>query len=203
MILYRDQFDLDDCFRLLLGGSVFHGGDPAVAGNWELPAEFFEKYWFLTIDYNLRRNTNEWRKKQGLKELQSNIALHNDASYASVSSNSVTSSPPPFQYTPQQQAMPPPQNPSTQQDIGYNNLPNYFGMHMNIDPQQSQSLPQQQVHPSLMPVQLTNGYRMISPNNDNSNVNPRPPNQANPLQQESFLGSKNYSEYPPAKKRYS
>jgi hypothetical protein len=69
MILFRDQFDLDDCFRCLLSGSVFHGGDPAIAGNWQLPAEFFEKYWFLTIDYNLRRCTNEWRKKQGLKEL--------------------------------------------------------------------------------------------------------------------------------------
>ncbi|KAI9266115.1 hypothetical protein BY458DRAFT_587307, partial [Sporodiniella umbellata] len=70
MILFRDQFDLDDCFRCLLSGSVFHGGDPAVAGNWQLPAEFFEKYWFLTIDYNLRRYTNEWRKKQGLEEIQ-------------------------------------------------------------------------------------------------------------------------------------
>ncbi|KAG1174849.1 hypothetical protein G6F70_004511 [Rhizopus microsporus] len=70
MILFRDLFDLDDCFRCLLSGSVFHGGDPAVAGNWQLPAEFFEKYWFLTIDYNLRRYTNEWRKKQGLEEIQ-------------------------------------------------------------------------------------------------------------------------------------
>ena len=70
MILYRDQFDLDDCFRCLLSGSVFHGGDPGVAGNWQLPAEFFEKYWFLTIDYNLRRCTNEWRKLQGLKEIK-------------------------------------------------------------------------------------------------------------------------------------
>ncbi|KAG1640701.1 hypothetical protein G6F44_006566 [Rhizopus delemar] len=70
MILFRDLFDLDDCFRCLLSGSVFHGGDPAVAGNWQLPVEFFEKYWFLTIDYNLRRYTNEWRKKQGLEEIQ-------------------------------------------------------------------------------------------------------------------------------------
>ncbi|KAG1443604.1 hypothetical protein G6F56_010613 [Rhizopus delemar] len=71
MILFRDLFDLDDCFRCLLDGSVFHGGDPAIAGNWQIPAEFFEKYWFLTIDYDLRRYTNKWRKKQGLEEIHS------------------------------------------------------------------------------------------------------------------------------------
>lgn len=70
MILFRDQFDLDDCFRCLLRGSVFHGGDPAVAGNWELPKEFFEKFWFLTIDFSLQRTTNRWRRMQGLKELE-------------------------------------------------------------------------------------------------------------------------------------
>ncbi|KAF7728179.1 hypothetical protein EC973_006573 [Apophysomyces ossiformis] len=70
MILFRDQFDLDDCFRCLLAGSVFHGGDPAIAGNWQLPPEFFEKYWFLTIDYDLRRTTNRWRRMQGLEDLK-------------------------------------------------------------------------------------------------------------------------------------
>jgi hypothetical protein len=69
MILFRDQFDLDDCFRCLLAHSVFHGGDPAIAANWQLPPEFFEKYWFLTIDYDLRRTTNHWRRLQGLSEL--------------------------------------------------------------------------------------------------------------------------------------
>lgn len=69
MILFRDQFDLDDCFRCLLGHSVFHGGDPAIAANWQLPPEFFEKYWFLTIDYDLRRTTNKWRRLQGLNDL--------------------------------------------------------------------------------------------------------------------------------------
>ncbi|KAI8890509.1 hypothetical protein K501DRAFT_206498 [Backusella circina FSU 941] len=87
MILFRDQFDLDDCFRCLLSGSVFHGGDPAIAGNWQLPAEFFEKYWYLTIDYNLRRCTNEWRKKQGLKELAvvPNESLPQNLSYDELS----------------------------------------------------------------------------------------------------------------------
>lgn len=69
MILFRDQFDLDDCFRCLLAHSVFHGGDPAIAANWQLPPEFFEKFWFLTIDYDLRRTTNRWRRLQGLNEL--------------------------------------------------------------------------------------------------------------------------------------
>ncbi|KAG1146061.1 hypothetical protein G6F37_005048 [Rhizopus arrhizus] len=72
MILFRDQFDLDDCFRCLLSGSLFHGGDPAVASNWQLPAEFFEKYWFLTIDYDLRRTTNRWRRLQGLEDIDFN-----------------------------------------------------------------------------------------------------------------------------------
>ncbi|RCI05333.1 hypothetical protein CU098_013551, partial [Rhizopus stolonifer] len=44
-----------------------------------LPAEFFEKFWFLTIDYNLRRCTNEWRKKQGLKEIKSSIPSLNES----------------------------------------------------------------------------------------------------------------------------
>ncbi|KAL0092962.1 hypothetical protein J3Q64DRAFT_1654658 [Phycomyces blakesleeanus] len=70
MILFQHQFDLDDCFRCLLGSSVFHGNDPAVAGNWELPQEFFEKFWFLTIDYDLRRTTNRWRRLQGLQDLK-------------------------------------------------------------------------------------------------------------------------------------
>ncbi|KAG0745525.1 hypothetical protein G6F57_001581 [Rhizopus arrhizus] len=111
MILFRDLFDLDDCFRCLLSGSVFHGGDPAVAGNWQLPAEFFEKYWFLTIDYNLRRYTNEWRKKQGLEEIQlptastdipphdqqpemSQIQLANGLSMMGISSNHTMPPPP-------------------------------------------------------------------------------------------------------------
>ncbi|KAI8089968.1 uncharacterized protein BX664DRAFT_334333 [Halteromyces radiatus] len=73
MILFREQFDLDDCFKCLLSGSVFHGGDPAIAANWQLPKVFFEKYWFLTIDYTLRRTTNRWRRLQGLNDLESDL----------------------------------------------------------------------------------------------------------------------------------
>lgn len=70
MILFRDLFDLDDCFRCLIGNSIFHGGDPAIAANWELPPEFFDKFWFLTIDFSLQRLTNKWRRMQGLNELK-------------------------------------------------------------------------------------------------------------------------------------
>lgn len=70
MILFRDMFDLEDCLRCLIGNSIFHGGDPAVAANWELPAEFFEKFWFLTIDFSLQRTTNHWRRMQGKNELE-------------------------------------------------------------------------------------------------------------------------------------
>ncbi|KAI8374559.1 uncharacterized protein BYT42DRAFT_576740 [Radiomyces spectabilis] len=114
MILFRDLFDLDDCFRCLLGNSVFHGGDPAIAANWQLPLEFFEKFWFLTIDYDLRRTTNKWRRLQGLndidpfkqqKQMDSQPAQNTDSQQhpsASPSNeperrNSLYSSPPPLQ----------------------------------------------------------------------------------------------------------
>ncbi|KAH8548591.1 hypothetical protein BGW37DRAFT_430467 [Umbelopsis sp. PMI_123] len=68
MIIFRDQFDLDDCFNMLITRAVFHGGDPGDASTWELPADFFEKYWYLTINYDLKR-TNRWRRLQGMNEL--------------------------------------------------------------------------------------------------------------------------------------
>ncbi|SAL98156.1 hypothetical protein [Absidia glauca] len=73
MILFREQFDLDDVFKCLLSLSVFHGGDPSEAGNWQLPKVFFEKYWFLTIDYTLQRTTNRWRRLQGLNDLENDL----------------------------------------------------------------------------------------------------------------------------------
>ncbi|ORZ22664.1 hypothetical protein BCR42DRAFT_406727 [Absidia repens] len=62
MILFRDQFDLEDCLRLLINEAVFHGGNPSVAANWELPAIFFEKYWYLTTDYTMERTSQRWRQ---------------------------------------------------------------------------------------------------------------------------------------------
>ncbi|ORZ17199.1 hypothetical protein BCR42DRAFT_491104 [Absidia repens] len=84
MILFRDQFDLDDCFKCLLSASVFHGGDPAAAENWQLPKVFFEKFWFLTIDYTLRRTTNRWRRLQGLNELENDLATMGNDSHMAV-----------------------------------------------------------------------------------------------------------------------
>lgn len=74
MIIFRDQFDLDECFALLLRGAVCHGGDPTKAESWELPAEFFKRYWFLTIDYDISR-TNKWRRLQGLQDIQPTISV--------------------------------------------------------------------------------------------------------------------------------
>jgi hypothetical protein len=54
MIIYRDCFDMDACFNLLVTQAQFRGGNPSDPYNWELPAEFFEKYWFLTIKYVLK-----------------------------------------------------------------------------------------------------------------------------------------------------
>ncbi|ORZ21609.1 hypothetical protein BCR42DRAFT_407924 [Absidia repens] len=62
MIIFRDQFDLDDCLRLLANEAYFHGGDITLAGNWELPISFFEKYWFLTIDYTQERISKRWKQ---------------------------------------------------------------------------------------------------------------------------------------------
>lgn len=80
MILFRDLFDLDECFQCLIGNSVFHGGDPAVAANWQLPPEFFDKFWFLTIDFSLQRTTNRWRRMQGLSEIKENNSQGNTTS---------------------------------------------------------------------------------------------------------------------------
>jgi hypothetical protein len=185
MIIFRDQFDLDDCFRLLLGGSVFHGGDPAVAGSWELCPEFFEKYWFLTIDYNLRRYTNEWRKRQGLQELKSNVHFNpNDKYYHTVSSTPLSESPPWLQ----QNEKP------VHNNINLSDYPRVTPIAPKTKPQQPQ---QQQRHPDFVPVHLTNGYRAVQPNIKHSNSTTTTSTQPmSPLQQqatESFLGSKNYS----------
>lgn len=72
MILFRGLFDLDECFRCIISDSTFHGGDPADPSNWQLPCEFFQKFWFLTTDYTLQRITNKWRKIQGLQSLPLN-----------------------------------------------------------------------------------------------------------------------------------
>jgi hypothetical protein len=69
MILFRDRFDLDECFRCLLSGAGFLGGDPTLSGNWRVSDEFFDKFWFLTIDYN-RRDRSREPAIQGLEKIQ-------------------------------------------------------------------------------------------------------------------------------------
>ncbi|KAI9273492.1 hypothetical protein EDC94DRAFT_554285 [Helicostylum pulchrum] len=136
MILYRDQFDLDDCFRCLLSGSVFHGGDPAISGNWQLPAEFFEKFWFLTIDYNLRRYTNQWRKLQGLQEIkQDQIPCEN---------------PKPSQTN----------NQPMQGGLSYEDLSGYLGVQLTPNSKNTQQQQQQQ-GAEVTPIQLMNGYGVL------------------------------------------
>ncbi|KAG2220056.1 hypothetical protein INT45_007300 [Circinella minor] len=68
MIIFRDQMDYDRCFTMLLNGAVYHGGDPTMSESWELPPEFFSEFWFLTIDYDIRK-TNKWRRVKGLPEI--------------------------------------------------------------------------------------------------------------------------------------
>ncbi|KAK4511791.1 uncharacterized protein ATC70_003790 [Mucor velutinosus] len=207
MILYRDQFDLDDCFRCLLSGSVFHGGDPAVAGNWQLPEEFFKKYWFLTIDYNLRRYTNEWRKKQGLKEINGNLPTLEESPQQQPQSSSVNTSassqftppvlpphtgssphiqssmyaqPPALQHVPQ---------PMDRRSLTYDDLSSYLGMQL----ESSRTTPATNTSTAttttssinLTPVQLTNGYGNMM----GSTSQPRPKPQS---AWESLIGSRNY-----------
>ena len=130
MILFRDQFSLDDCFRCLLGGSVFHGGDPAIAGNWELPAEFFEKYWFLTIDFSLQRTTNRWRRMQGLEEVHpfaDQTELTTETPTGAQDSSQITT----VAHNPSQPSLEP--TPRSQPQITIDDLSSFFGIELNRD----------------------------------------------------------------------
>jgi hypothetical protein len=191
MILYRDQFDLDDCFRCLLGGSVFHGGDPAIAGNWQLPAEFFEKYWFLTIDYDIRRYTNEWRKKQGLTEIKSEIPSINEEEKSNTNP------------TPQQRPVyvnnPPPPSSIPQQtvNLSYDDLSGYLGVRLNKHQSPQPPQPPQQPTALLTPIQLTNGFSSMGSSPGaavNSHSDLRNPMSAHVPSQpwQHLMGSKNY-----------
>lgn len=93
MIIFRDQFDLDECFALLLRGAVCHGGDPTKAECWELPVEFFKRYWFLTIDYDISR-TNKWRRLQGLQDIQPTLHSEKQSSHGSANPYQTAPSPP-------------------------------------------------------------------------------------------------------------
>lgn len=68
MIIFRDQMDYDRCFTMLLNEAVYHGGDPTMSESWELPADFFSEFWYLTIDYDIKK-TNKWRREKGLEDV--------------------------------------------------------------------------------------------------------------------------------------
>jgi hypothetical protein len=69
MIIFRDQMDYDRCFTMLLNEAVYHGGDPTKSESWELPSDFFSEFWYLTIDYDIRK-TNKWRRIKGLSDVE-------------------------------------------------------------------------------------------------------------------------------------
>ncbi|KAI8994807.1 hypothetical protein BDB01DRAFT_774146 [Pilobolus umbonatus] len=68
MIIFRDIMDYDRCFAMLLGGAMYHGGDPTMSDSWELPGEFFSEFWYLATNYDVT-STNSWRKIKGLPEI--------------------------------------------------------------------------------------------------------------------------------------
>ncbi|GAA5811126.1 hypothetical protein MFLAVUS_004555 [Mucor flavus] len=68
MIIFRDQMDYDRCFTMMLNEAVYHGGDPTMSESWELPADFFSEFWYLTIDYDIKK-TNKWRRRKGLADV--------------------------------------------------------------------------------------------------------------------------------------
>ncbi|KAF7726685.1 hypothetical protein EC973_008559 [Apophysomyces ossiformis] len=81
MILFRDQFDLDECLQYLRGHAIYLGGDPTLASNWIIPAEFFDNFWFLTSDYGARRrnaaNHHRVNKELGSKPCTfSDLSMH-------------------------------------------------------------------------------------------------------------------------------
>ncbi|ORY91227.1 hypothetical protein BCR43DRAFT_566773 [Syncephalastrum racemosum] len=80
MILFRDFFDLDDCFRCILEGSSFAGGDPIAAASWQLPAEFYEKFWFLAHDYSCKEVKQRWPRLQAFNTDVLLLLLHRSRS---------------------------------------------------------------------------------------------------------------------------
>jgi hypothetical protein len=57
--------------------AVFHGGDPTLRKNWEMPPEFFSEFWYLIIEYDVEQ-TNHWRRLQGLTEIEAGPVVESD-----------------------------------------------------------------------------------------------------------------------------
>ena len=179
MILFRDQFSLDDCFRCLLSGSVFHGGDPAVAGNWELPVEFFEKYWFLTIDFSLQRTTNRWRRMQGLEEVQpfaEQDQSTTDTPTCAQDSSQITSATPMLS----QPSLEPTSR--SQPQITINDLSSFLGIELNRDKIM------QHTSSGTTPV-TTIATHLTTTNKNDTSSSSTSPNALNQLQQQNNLST--------------
>ncbi|KAK4516911.1 uncharacterized protein ATC70_000238 [Mucor velutinosus] len=86
MIIFRDQMDYDRCFAMLLNEAVYHGGDPTMSESWELPADFFSEFWYLTIDYDIKK-TNKWRREKGLEDVAPGPQLHQQHQIMSLLEN--------------------------------------------------------------------------------------------------------------------
>ncbi|OZJ02563.1 hypothetical protein BZG36_04332 [Bifiguratus adelaidae] len=69
MILFRDMYDIDECVNLLLYSTIFHGGDPTDAKQWEVPELFVRKFPYLCTQSDLE-HTNAWRRKAGKEPIQ-------------------------------------------------------------------------------------------------------------------------------------
>ncbi|KAI8990147.1 hypothetical protein BDB01DRAFT_848232 [Pilobolus umbonatus] len=79
MIVFREMMDYDRCFALLLNEAVYHGGDPTMSKNWELPPDFFSEFWYLVLEYDIDR-TNAWRRRKGLDEVEAGTTMANSSS---------------------------------------------------------------------------------------------------------------------------
>ncbi|KAI7851992.1 hypothetical protein BDC45DRAFT_514831 [Circinella umbellata] len=91
MILFHDLYNIDECFRTLLDGMVYVEGDPLSSSSWTFPAEFYEKFWFLTHDYSAEEIKKRWPGLE--KDAFNNFAIDQPSHYPpSLSSDGIISS---------------------------------------------------------------------------------------------------------------
>ncbi|KAI8370881.1 hypothetical protein EDC96DRAFT_429868, partial [Choanephora cucurbitarum] len=48
MIIFRDYYDIDECFQFFTQQAVFLGGDVRNPKNWVVAPEYSAKFWFLS-----------------------------------------------------------------------------------------------------------------------------------------------------------
>lgn len=59
MILFRDHYDIDECFNFLTGTTIFVGGDIRDSRNWVLNPDYSMKFWFLSHQLLDQTSSNE------------------------------------------------------------------------------------------------------------------------------------------------